>query len=346
MRFESLSNLEEDLDHLLKIGGEGATACQGVPIFNNYSYSDEDHKSFSGSHLGLIITTMPQGRFVYWKVMEASKLLEYDSRLVAFMQELPFQEGKPLCRITKEEEGSTELVKYNHMAETSPDRQVYMASLRNTQDDEPGPAYDAELLADISVDERTADAPQVENEELIRIRQLKNAKRAKCRRNTENRTLNPLYHRNLNNAFAAAIAESPLCIVAASGVPHVQAAVRCGRAHGVRLRVRSGGHDYEGLSYRSVRPEVFAVLDLSRLRAVDVRPAEAAAWVDAGATLGELYHANVVGGDGVTTYESGRVWGEKYFMGNFRRLAAVKGRVDPADYFRNEQSIPPLLQRF
>ncbi|KAL6659631.1 hypothetical protein ACP70R_002460 [Stipagrostis hirtigluma subsp. patula] len=52
---------------------------------------------------------------------------------------------------------------------------------------------------------------------------------------------------------------------------------------------------------------------------------------------------NVVGGDGVTTYESGRVWGEKYFMGNFRRLAAVKGRVDPGDYFRNEQSIPPLL---
>jgi hypothetical protein len=33
-------------------------------------------------------------------------------------------------------------------------------------------------------------------------------------------------------------------------------------------------------------------------------------------------------------------------MGNFRRLAAVKGRVDPGDYFRNEQSIPPLLQRF
>nr|TKW00740.1 hypothetical protein SEVIR_8G131100v2 [Setaria viridis] len=83
----------------------------------------------------------------------------------------------------------------------------------------------------------------------------------------------------------------PLCIVTASGIPHVQAAVRCGRAHGVRLRVRSGGHDYEGLSYRSVQPEVFAVLDLSRVRAVDVRPFEATAWVDAGATLGELYYA-------------------------------------------------------
>ncbi|PNT63632.1 hypothetical protein BRADI_4g18970v3 [Brachypodium distachyon] len=53
---------------------------------------------------------------------------------------------------------------------------------------------------------------------------------------------------------------------------------------------------------------------------------------------------NAVGADGLTAYESGRVWGERYFMGNFRRLAAVKGKVDPGDYFRNEQSIPPLLQ--
>ncbi|CAN6371963.1 unnamed protein product [Urochloa humidicola] len=83
----------------------------------------------------------------------------------------------------------------------------------------------------------------------------------------------------------------PLCIITASAVPHIQAAVRCGRAHGVRLRMRSGGHDYEGLSYRSVRPEEFAVLDMSRLRTVDVHPAKATVWVDAGATLGELYYA-------------------------------------------------------
>ncbi|GJM98213.1 hypothetical protein PR202_ga15201 [Eleusine coracana subsp. coracana] len=39
----------------------------------------------------------------------------------------------------------------------------------------------------------------------------------------------------------------------------------------------------------------------------------------------------------------GKVWGEKYFKGNFDRLARTKGKVDPDDYFRNEQSIPPLL---
>jgi hypothetical protein len=46
---------------------------------------------------------------------------------------------------------------------------------------------------------------------------------------------------------------------------------------------------------------------------------------------------------GVSTYESGKAWGERYFGGNFRRLAIIKRKVDPTDYFRNEQSVPPLL---
>uniref|UniRef100_A0ACD5Z084 Uncharacterized protein n=1 Tax=Avena sativa TaxID=4498 RepID=A0ACD5Z084_AVESA len=49
----------------------------------------------------------------------------------------------------------------------------------------------------------------------------------------------------------------------------------------------------------------------------------------------------VVGG--VSGYESGKVWGERYFGGNFKKLALIKGKVDGGDYFRNEQSVPPLL---
>jgi hypothetical protein len=90
MQFESLFDLEEDLDHLLKIGDKGAHRLPGAPIFDNYSDSDNNPEFFSESHLGLTITTMPQGRFVYWKGMEPSELLEYDFHLVAFMQELPF----------------------------------------------------------------------------------------------------------------------------------------------------------------------------------------------------------------------------------------------------------------
>ncbi|KAF7073630.1 hypothetical protein CFC21_078583 [Triticum aestivum] len=91
---------------------------------------------------------------------------------------------------------------------------------------------------------------------------------------------------------APATASPPLCIVTPTNASHVQAAVRCGRRHGVRVRVRSGGHDYEGLSYRSVYPnsEAFAVIDLAKLHAVRVDPRKATAWVDSGAALGELYY--------------------------------------------------------
>jgi hypothetical protein len=103
---------------------------------------------------------------------------------------------KCLSRITEEEDGSTELVEYSHTAETSLDRQVYMAA----EDDELGSEYDVELLIDVSINEHITNAPQDKNKEHSRIRWLKNAKRG---RNTKNRAHNLLYHRNLNNAFAA-----------------------------------------------------------------------------------------------------------------------------------------------
>jgi hypothetical protein len=51
---------------------------------------DGQSESFSGSHLHLTITSTPQSCFMYWKGIEPSELLDYDSRLVAFTQELPF----------------------------------------------------------------------------------------------------------------------------------------------------------------------------------------------------------------------------------------------------------------
>jgi len=43
-----------------------------------------------------------------------------------------------------------------------------------------------------------------------------------------------------------------------------------------------------------------------------------------------------------TSYSMACVWGEKYFKGNFRRLAQIKTKFDPQNFFRNEQSIPLL----
>ncbi|KAF3633525.1 putative DEAD-box ATP-dependent RNA helicase 16-like [Capsicum annuum] len=44
-----------------------------------------------------------------------------------------------------------------------------------------------------------------------------------------------------------------------------------------------------------------------------------------------------------TSYAQARIWGEKYFKNNFDRLVQVKTKFDPTNFFRNEQSIPPLL---
>ena len=46
--------------------------------------------------------------------------------------------------------------------------------------------------------------------------------------------------------------------------------------------------------------------------------------------------------NGKDSYQEGRVYGVKYFMNNFERLVKVKTAVDPQNFFRYEQSIPPL----
>ncbi|XP_023519274.1 berberine bridge enzyme-like 13 [Cucurbita pepo subsp. pepo] len=71
---------------------------------------------------------------------------------------------------------------------------------------------------------------------------------------------------------------------------HVQAAVICSNKLRIHLRVRSGGHDYEGLSYASKIGTPFVVVDLAKLRSVQVNIQDNTAWVQAGATVGEVYY--------------------------------------------------------
>ncbi|XVF74977.1 hypothetical protein PTKIN_Ptkin13bG0152200 [Pterospermum kingtungense] len=71
---------------------------------------------------------------------------------------------------------------------------------------------------------------------------------------------------------------------------HVQAAVICSKELGIHLRVRSGGHDYEGLSYVSQIESPFIIVDLSKLRSIKVDIEDNSAWVEAGATVGEVYY--------------------------------------------------------
>ncbi|KAG7536476.1 FAD-binding type PCMH-like superfamily [Arabidopsis suecica] len=70
----------------------------------------------------------------------------------------------------------------------------------------------------------------------------------------------------------------------------VQASIICSKKLGIHFRVRSGGHDFEALSYVSRIEKPFILIDLSKLRQVDVDIETNSAWVQPGATLGELYY--------------------------------------------------------
>ncbi|KAG2689514.1 hypothetical protein I3760_09G141300 [Carya illinoinensis] len=91
-----------------------------------------------------------------------------------------------------------------------------------------------------------------------------------------------------NRRFQTSATPKPLTIIAAKHQSHVQATIVCAKRYDLEARIRSGGHDYEGLSYVSNTP--FLVLDMFNLRAIDIDIASETAWVQAGATLGELYY--------------------------------------------------------
>ncbi|KAL3631591.1 hypothetical protein CASFOL_024575 [Castilleja foliolosa] len=81
----------------------------------------------------------------------------------------------------------------------------------------------------------------------------------------------------------------PILIVTPSIAYHVQAAIVCSKIHAVQIRVKSGGHDYEGLSYLCKTP--FVIIDLVNLNSITIDLQQETAWVEAGATLGELYYS-------------------------------------------------------
>ncbi|XVE58578.1 hypothetical protein DITRI_Ditri04bG0180700 [Diplodiscus trichospermus] len=72
-----------------------------------------------------------------------------------------------------------------------------------------------------------------------------------------------------NRRFSTPDTPKPLVIVTPLRTSHIQATIYCSRKRGLQIRTRSGGHDFE--------------VD------VDVDVENRVAWVQSGATLGELY---------------------------------------------------------
>ncbi|CAA3021159.1 cannabidiolic acid synthase-like [Olea europaea subsp. europaea] len=91
-----------------------------------------------------------------------------------------------------------------------------------------------------------------------------------------------------NLRFTSDTTPKPLVIVTPTHESQIQSVVYCARENGLQIRVRSGGHDYEGLSYTS--EVLFVILDLINLQQISVDVEEKTAWVQAGSTIGELYY--------------------------------------------------------
>lgn len=94
------------------------------------------------------------------------------------------------------------------------------------------------------------------------------------------------YIRNLR--FNTSSTRKPFLIVTALHESHVQLSVICAQVHNLQMKIRSGGHDYEGVSYVAEVP--FFILDMFNLRSINVDIKSETAWVQAGATLGEVYY--------------------------------------------------------
>ncbi|MCO5572068.1 hypothetical protein L7F22_025819 [Adiantum nelumboides] len=92
-----------------------------------------------------------------------------------------------------------------------------------------------------------------------------------------------------NLRFSEPGVSKPGAIILPTTVSEVQRAWTCVRTGGWSLRVRSGGHSYEGLSSTASTP--FAIIDLMNMHAITVNVAKKFVWVEAGVRLGELYYA-------------------------------------------------------
>jgi hypothetical protein len=124
---------------------------------------------------GLVITSTPADRFVYWPDCKPADLIDGNSRYVAYLDSLPFQEGTPL---TRTEEYSPIEVASSDSSLGNPDRQVFMAAGDTTGTSGAQDRY----LEDISADELSAETPADETDANRDARRERNRRRNERRR--------------------------------------------------------------------------------------------------------------------------------------------------------------------
>ncbi|MBA0871447.1 hypothetical protein Goshw_025738 [Gossypium schwendimanii] len=134
-----------------------------------------------------------------------------------------------------------------------------------------------------------------------------------------NATYETVLEQYIRNArFNTSSTPKPVIIITPLTESHVSAAVICSNNIGFQLRIRSGGHDFEGVSYVSDQP--FFILDMFNLRSILINMADQSVWVQSGATLGELYYR---------IWEKSKVYG---FPAGVCPTVGVGGHISGAGY--------------
>ncbi|KAK1377869.1 Berberine bridge enzyme [Heracleum sosnowskyi] len=104
-----------------------------------------------------------------------------------------------------------------------------------------------------------------------------------------NSTFNAALLYSINNLrFAKPSTPKPLVIITPTTESQIQNVIYCCKKTGLEMRIRSGGHSFEGFSFVSSLP--FVVLDMRNFNKVTPDVSSATAWVDSGVTNGELYY--------------------------------------------------------
>jgi hypothetical protein len=145
----------------------------------------------SGPAIGLVITSTPAWRFVYWPDRKPADLTYGNSRCVTYLDSLPFQEGTLLD--PAEEHTPTEVATTDSSL-GSPDRQVFMTTNETSG---PSGTQPDHFLEDISADELSANTPADETNDDKNTRHERNRKRNEWRR----RLRESLPIRNLTEAL-------------------------------------------------------------------------------------------------------------------------------------------------
>ncbi|XVF09378.1 hypothetical protein REPUB_Repub07fG0087500 [Reevesia pubescens] len=114
--------------------------------------------------------------------------------------------------------------------------------------------------------------------------------------NVQNHDYSSLYYNLLNFSiqnlrFAEPTIPKPIAIILPESKEQLISSVLCCMAGPWEIRVRCGGHSYEGTSSVSSDGSPFVIIDMMNLNRVSVDLETETAWVEGGATLGETYHA-------------------------------------------------------